>query len=260
MLLTPALLAQSDTRLIELARAGHERAFEALVRRYRRELLAHCRRILPADSAEDAVQHGLMGAWTALQNGTEVRGARAWLHRVVHNAALRSLAIAGGHAELTDVQLGTDGPEEQLIRREDLRDTLHALASLPELQREALVLTTVEGQSYESVAEMLGLSQTSLRGLIYRARASMRAAASAVVPLPLLSGLLARGRQASAAARLTAASSAGAPAALGGLLTKGGAVVLAVGAAAGGVGVAHLVANRASHHPAPHRVTRPQNS
>ena len=37
------LQAQPDARLVELARQGHEPAFEALVRRYRKELLAYCR-------------------------------------------------------------------------------------------------------------------------------------------------------------------------------------------------------------------------
>lgn len=58
------LLTQSDARLVELARAGHERAFEALVERYRRPLLGYCRRLLlPHERAEDALQQGLLQAW-----------------------------------------------------------------------------------------------------------------------------------------------------------------------------------------------------
>jgi DNA-directed RNA polymerase specialized sigma24 family protein len=41
------LRTQSDERLVALAAAGHERAFEAIVERYRRTLLRHCRRYLP---------------------------------------------------------------------------------------------------------------------------------------------------------------------------------------------------------------------
>jgi hypothetical protein len=40
------LRTQSDERLIALARAGHERAFEAIVERYRRPLLRHARRLV----------------------------------------------------------------------------------------------------------------------------------------------------------------------------------------------------------------------
>jgi hypothetical protein len=38
------LRTQTDERLVALAAAGHERAFEAIVERYRRPLLRHCRR------------------------------------------------------------------------------------------------------------------------------------------------------------------------------------------------------------------------
>lgn len=248
---SPLLLTQSDARLIELARAGQERAFEALVRRYQRQLLAHCRRILAADAAEDALQQGLLGAWLALQNGSEVREPRAWLHRIVHNAALRAAAPFAGHSELAEAELSAAGPEDQLIRRQDLRETLSALASLPELQREALVQTTLEGQSYESVARTLGLSETSLRGLIYRARARMRAAATAVTPVPLLSWLHSRARHGGEAAAVRVGS-AGAPAAVGGMLVKSSALVLVVGAAAGGAGVAQLVSHSGRHHPIAH--------
>ena len=83
------LQSQQDERLIELARAGHERAFEALVRRYRRALLAYSRRVAPLNAnAEDTLQQALLQAWTALGTGAEVRDARAWLYRIVHNVAV----------------------------------------------------------------------------------------------------------------------------------------------------------------------------
>jgi hypothetical protein len=51
------LRAQSDARLVELARDGHERAFEALVHRYRKLLLSYCRRFLLSEArAEDALE------------------------------------------------------------------------------------------------------------------------------------------------------------------------------------------------------------
>ncbi len=253
--LTPVLVTQSDARLVALAQQGHERAFEVLVRRYRPQLLAHCRRILSADAAEDALQHGLIGAWLALQNGSEVRMVRAWLHRVVHNAALRARAAAGPDAIVADDQLAVEGPEGQIERRHDLREALSALAMLPEHQREALLLTAVDGESYDDAAEWLGVSPTSLRGLVSRARAALRAAASAVLPPPLLGWLLGRARH---GGHPLASGAAGAPAA-GGMVVKGGALLLAIGAAAGGVAHVAFPGRPPSHasHAAWAR-TRPQ--
>ena len=45
------LRTQSDSRLVDLVRAGNDRAFEAIVLRYHRPLLRHCRRLLPAGRA-----------------------------------------------------------------------------------------------------------------------------------------------------------------------------------------------------------------
>ena len=83
------LQTQSDAQLAALARAGHERAFEALVRRYRRPLLAYCRRVGDArTNAEDTLQQALLQAWSAIRTGVEVREPRAWLYRIVHNVAV----------------------------------------------------------------------------------------------------------------------------------------------------------------------------
>src|ERR687887_2397878 len=103
---SPSLLilrTQSDERLVELARGGHERAFEAIVERYRRPLLRACRRVLPEARAEDALQQALVAAWAALERGDEVRDLRAWLYRIAHNTALNQLRMSGyDYAELRD--------------------------------------------------------------------------------------------------------------------------------------------------------------
>jgi RNA polymerase sigma factor (sigma-70 family) len=179
---------QSDARLLEYASQGHERAFEALVLRYRRQLLSYCRRLLLTEErAEDALQQGLLRAWLALQGGTEVRDPKAWMYRVVHNAALNTLRESGyDYAELHETLSGAGAPEEDLDRRIAVREALAGLAALPELQREALMRTAVEGQSHEAVAAELLITEGALRGLVYRARATLRGAATAVTPSPLI--------------------------------------------------------------------------
>ena len=57
--MTPVLRTQSDERLVELVRDGHDRAFEAIVVRYRRALVRYCSGIVPGGRAEDAVQQTL---------------------------------------------------------------------------------------------------------------------------------------------------------------------------------------------------------
>src|SRR3954449_12076335 len=180
------LRTQSDERLVVLARAGHERAFEAIVERYRGALLRASRRYLPEARAEDALQQAFISAWSALQRGDEVRDLRAWLYRIVHNTALNQLRVAGyDYAELDDALRGSEAPQEEMERRAVMRQTLTGLAALPDRQREALLRVAIEGRSQEEVARELGVTEGAVRQLVHRARLTLRAAATAITPLPL---------------------------------------------------------------------------
>src|SRR5215212_3030165 len=184
-LLSHAILrTQTDERLIELARERHERAFEALVERYRKPLHRHVGKLLPEARAEDAVQQAFINAWTALQRGVEVREPRPWLYRIAQNAALNALRVHGYEYDELQESLRSHaaGPEDDHERRWVMRRTLAGLAALPASQREALLRTAVEGRSQEQVAAELGLSEGAVRGLVYRARTALRAAATALTP------------------------------------------------------------------------------
>ena len=230
------LRTQTDERLVALARDGHERAFEAIVERYRRPLLRTCRRVLSEARAEDALQQALMAAWRGLRRGDEVRELRPWLHRIAHNTALNHLRMAGyDFDELKDALRIADGPDDELERRAVVRQTLTGLAALPQRQRDALLAIAVEGRSQDEVAEQLGLSQGAVRQLVHRARTTLRAAATAVTPLPLVSWAAGASTRAEPMAQRIAdlaggAGGAGAAAAL----AKAGAVVVLAGGAVGG--------------------------
>ena len=186
--MTPLLSAtllrtQSDARLATLAADGHERAFEALVERYRRPLLRACRRILPEARAEDALQQALVAAWNGLRRGDEVQELRPWLYRIARNTALNQLRQAGYDLdELVETLSATHDPEEEVVRRAVVRQTLTGVASLPERQREALLRMALEGAGAEEVARDLGLSTGAVRQLVHRARITLRAAATADRP------------------------------------------------------------------------------
>src|SRR5829696_1013406 len=179
------LRTQTDARLVALAREGHERAFEAIVERYRRPLLRSCRRVLPEARAEDALQQALQAAWRGLGRGDEVRELRPWLHRIAHHTALNVLRQSGYDYEELQESLRIAGAgDDELERRAVVRQTLQGLAALPPRQREALLAIAVDGRSQDEVAVELGLSTGAVRQLVHRARSALRAAATAVVPTP----------------------------------------------------------------------------
>jgi len=181
------LRTQSDARLVMLTRDGHERAFEATVERYRRALHRYLRRMLPESRSEDALQQTFIKAWSSLgEGGAEVKDLKPWLYRIAHNTALDALKRSGyDYDELQESLHSPHATEADLERRAVMRETLAGVAALPDRQREALLRVAVEGQSRAQVAHDLGLSDGAVRQLVHRARMTLRAAATAVTPLPL---------------------------------------------------------------------------
>jgi RNA polymerase sigma factor (sigma-70 family) len=244
------LRAQSDHRLLELARDGHERAFEALVRRYHKPLLAYGRRLLPAAMAEDAVQQSLLQAWQALQRGTEVRELAPWLHRIVYHSAIRMQRPRGDDRAPVTPASTADPPHAELERRMAARDALAGVAALPALQREALLQTALEGRTHEQVAETLGVTDGAVRGLLYRARTTLRAAATALTPVPIAGWAVHGdgGRHSSGKQLASSLSDAGGLSDVGGraggaglaaVLGKGGAIAISAGVLVAGTAAMH---------------------
>lgn len=232
---TRLLATQSDERLVALARAGHDRAFEALVLRHRAALLRYCKRLsLSEGRAEDAVQQSLLQAWTALRRGVEVRDVRAWLYRIVHNTAInvvRDAARDGQFAaepETVDsaasARAGASEPDLECGLA--AREALGGIAALPQMQREVIFRTAVAGHSHEEVASALGLSDGAVRGLLYRARATLRASITAITPPPLLTWMVGVG-QGSGVERVSELTASGGGLGVGSLLVKGIAALTA---------------------------------
>src|ERR1700739_173428 len=246
------LLTQSDQRLACMVQAGHEPAFEALVHRYRRPLLRYCRRLCLSEArAEEALQQALLNAWVALRKETEVRDLRAWLYRVARNAALNAMRgeqqpVSWSQRALEEgLETGGAGaptpPSPSMEDRLALRDALAGIAALPEMQREVMVRAAVAGHSHQEVASALGISDDAVRGLLYRARSTLRDGSTAITPASLLEWA-ARGAEGGAdtgAQRIAELAAGGGTAGLAGLAAKGGAVAITAGIAITGVVVGH---------------------
>ena len=91
----PVLATQTDSRLVDLVRAGYEPAFETIVSRYRAALLRYAERFLPPERAEDAVQQSFVSAYEAMLRDDADLNLRPWLYRIAHNASLNALRDRG---------------------------------------------------------------------------------------------------------------------------------------------------------------------
>src|SRR3954468_10072380 len=248
---TTLLRTQSDQRLLELVQAGHEAAFEAIVERYHSQLIRYARRVLPEGRCEDAVQQGFMQAWRALQDGKEVRQLRPWLYAIVHNAAVNQLRQGVfDYRELLDTVEGHDDPSADVEMRAVMRQTLSAVAALPERQRDALLKVIVEGRSQQQVAIEMGLTENGLRQLLFRARTTLRSAATAVTPLPVLVWAARAPQTGGGFGTRIGEAAAGAGAVAGGahVLQTGTALIVAGTLAVGGATALETPHSATAHH------------
>ncbi|MDQ6775284.1 MAG: sigma-70 family RNA polymerase sigma factor, partial [Actinomycetota bacterium] len=124
--------------------------------------------------AEEAVQDALLKAHAALLGGNPVRRLAPWLHVVAHNTAVSYLRARSSrpHPADTDSECcaAADSSAEY---RQELGELLAAVRSLPDRQRDAIVMRELEGRSYEEIAARLGSSHGAVRQLLHRARSSV---------------------------------------------------------------------------------------
>ena len=233
----PVLSTQSDERLVDLVRAGSESAFETIVERYRRALMRYVSRLLPPERAEDVVQQAFVKAYEAMHRDGAELNLRPWLYRIAHNTALNALRDRGlRHAELDERIDGVERPDQALERSQGLRDVLVAVQALPERQRDAILLRELEGRSYEEIALALGVTDGAVRQLLNRARNSLRSAAAALTPMPLLIRLASGDSTEQVSARVAEMVGMGA-AGSGAVMAKVCATALVTGVMVGGVAV-----------------------
>ncbi|MEU0465557.1 sigma-70 family RNA polymerase sigma factor [Amycolatopsis sp. NPDC006131] len=177
---------------LERARAGDDSAFTRLVEPLRRELHAHCYRMLgSAHDADDALQEALLRAWRGLARFEGRASLRSWLYTVATRTCLDAVErrgrralpmdlgpssehVVAGDAPRTDVEwLGPypTGPDARAEQREAVELAfVAALQHLPGNQRAALVLFEVLGFSAAEIASMMGTSAASVNSALQRAR------------------------------------------------------------------------------------------
>ena len=153
---------------------GDDQAFSTLLDRHLSAIHAFAFRMLRnAEDAEDVAQDVFVRIWN--KSGTYQPGRvqfTTWLHQVAHNLAVDRMRRSKPTVVDFDVDtLPSVGDGESGNRVEIVNRTLHAL---PERQRTALTLCTVQGLSARQASKVLGISVSALESLLSRARGTLR--------------------------------------------------------------------------------------
>ena len=164
--------------VVDRAVAGDDAAFTVLVERHRRELRGHCRRMLSADRAEDALQEALLRAWRSRTNFAGRATVRTWLYRIATNACLDELRRPQTYELEERERASTDpGPDALLVAGEEIETACRAIIEvLPPKQRAVLFLCEVLCCSSAEAADLLGTTVTGVNSARQRARATLRGA------------------------------------------------------------------------------------
>jgi RNA polymerase sigma-70 factor (TIGR02960 family) len=189
-----SLIGADEAEFIKAARSDDAGRFALLTERFRRELLAHCYRMLASyEDAQDLTQETFLRAWAKRESFQGRASLRTWLYRIATNACLDFLEKRRDRTPIpTELQgaggTGTevlylqpwphsqpDDPHEQAVARETIELAfIVAVQHLPARQRAVLILRDVLGWPAQQAADTLELSLASANSALQRARATMR--------------------------------------------------------------------------------------
>ena len=178
----------SDAELVAATKCGETHAFEKLVFRYKRRVLAVAQRITNnREVAEDVVQESFHKAFLHLDDFQEKSRFSTWLTRIAMNEAFMLLRRRRGILEVLP-ESSDDGvkamweafvdqspnPEESFWRRERTKLLTEAINRLGPKIRRTILLSVIEERSLEETAQILGTSISAVKSRLFQGRQKLR--------------------------------------------------------------------------------------
>jgi RNA polymerase sigma-70 factor, ECF subfamily len=178
-----------DTALVTAAKSGDAQAFETLVRRYERRMLAVGMRFTGVrEDAEDIVQESFQKAFVHLCKFEGKSSFSTWLTRIAINEGLMLLRRYRGLREISiddssddeeisfelDIPDSAPGPESSYLQREQKRIVSSAVKRLNATTRKAMELRELGELSTVETARALGLSIAAVKARVFHGRRKLR--------------------------------------------------------------------------------------
>jgi RNA polymerase sigma-70 factor (ECF subfamily) len=180
----------SDAEVMLRVKAGDQPAFNYLVQKYRRPLVSFMYRMARnAAVAEDLAQEVFLRVYRSRASYEASAKFTTWLYRIATNLAVNHARDT--RHERPEVMVSLDEPddatgmimdladgemtaEQAMVRRERLMGIRRKIAALPERQRLAVVMHKYQQMDYRQIAEVLKLSESATKSLLFRAYETLR--------------------------------------------------------------------------------------
>jgi RNA polymerase sigma-70 factor, ECF subfamily len=180
----------SDAQIMLRVKAGDDSAFEYLVQKYRRPMLSFMYRMAHSTAvAEDLAQEVFLRVYRSREKYEASAKFTTWLYRIASNLAVNhardtrhqrpenTVSLDEPDQE-TGLTLDLPDPsltaEEAIVRRERLAAIRQRVEALPERQKMALIMHKYQQMDYRQIAEVLKLSESAIKSLLFRAYETLR--------------------------------------------------------------------------------------
>lgn len=179
----------SDEQLMELIGREDEAAFAVLLRRHKDLVYGTIYRMLGpyTSETEDLSQQVFIKVWKAAPRYRPEAQFTTWLLTICRNCVFTQLKKSkrtqaepleyqgpDGEGESPHPDPGMSTPSANLLQSELAAKVEAAIQQLPDTQRTALTLRQHEQLDYEEIAQIMGLSVSSIKSLLFRARETLR--------------------------------------------------------------------------------------
>jgi len=187
---TMNLSKESDEKLVQLYQSGDKEVFEEILNRYESKIynfgVKMCRQ---AEDAKDLLQDTFLNVFRYLDTFRGETRFKNWLYRIASTACLKKQRkrkhqpdvelsweelLPGDHPSSEEKPGWLSTPAEQLMNKELTEFITNSLQELPPKYRQVFLLRDMEEFNTSEVAQILGISEASVKTRLHRARIFLR--------------------------------------------------------------------------------------
>lgn len=187
---TRALAEMDDAAVMLELRAGNMAAFDLLLGKYRKPIIHFMFRMVHNQAiAEELAQEVFLRVYRSRETYRAEAKFSTWLYRIATNLGVNHArdtrherSAATVYLDQPDEETGstpdvadlTPGVESRLLRDERMQAIRDFVMALPERQRNAVLMHKYKGMDYRQIGDVLKLSESATKSLLFRAYQTLR--------------------------------------------------------------------------------------